>query len=161
VAFLVAATEALTLTDAGPPSRIYTSAGRPALDCCGQLTCWATNLGNADSIQDIGGLASPKRQQSRAQPVLTVVIQATRCAPTVEERKLPSPQALSEVSRTTGQDLWALWNHLNAQLRNGALATICKGAWRDGAVAVDAQGGCVGWEVTYRIPIDGGSLEAT
>jgi hypothetical protein len=160
-AFLVAAADALTLTDEGPPARIYMSSGRPALDCCGQLTCWATNLGNADSIQDIGGMASPKRQQSRAQPVLTVVIQATRCTVTTKDGRAPSPEALAGVSRMTNQDLWALWNHLNRELRDGTLAKICKGVWRDGAVAVDAQGGCVGWEITYRVPIDGGLLDAT
>jgi hypothetical protein len=160
-AFLVAANDALALTDAGPPARIYTSASRPALDCCGQLTAWAQALGNAESLSNVGGLGGSTRpQKGGAQPVLTVFIQATRCAPTPKESggrvTLPSPEALAAVSRATNQDLWALWNHLTYELRKGTLAKVCSGAWRDGATAIDNQGGCVGWELVYRYPIDGG-----
>lgn len=160
-AFLEAATDALELTDEGAPGRIYTSASRPALDCCGQLTCWAQLLGDADSATNQGGLTGATRtRKSGAVPVLTIFIQATRCAPVPEDSggklRLPSAEALAAVSRITNQDVWALWNHLNYELRNGSLAEVCKGAWRDGVTAVDGQGGCVGWEIVYRYQLEGG-----
>ena len=162
-AFLVAATDALALTDAGPPGRIYTSAGRPALDCCGQLTAWAQTLADAPSASDPGGLASSMRPRKLgAVPVLGIYIQATRCAPTPRNTggqiALSDPADLAATSRMTSQDIWALWNHLNSELKDGTLAEICKGAWRDGATAIEGQGGCVGWEIVYRYPLEGGLL---
>lgn len=160
-AFLQAAADALDLTDAGAPARIYTSSGRPALDCCGQLTCWAQFLGDAESATNQGGLTGATRTKKvGAVPALTIFIQATRCAPEARSDgntiTLPSAEELAAVSRTTNQDVWALWNHLNNELRSGSLAEVCKGAWRDGVTAVDGQGGCVGWEIVYRYELEGG-----
>lgn len=160
-AFLVAAHDALELTDAGAPGRAYTNSSRPAMDCCGQVVCWASFLGDAESLTNIGGLAgSTRTKKLGAVPVVTVFIQATRCAPTVTNEggkpKFPTPEELAACSRQTNQDLWALWNHINYELKHGMLAKVCAGAWRDGATAVDGQGGCVGWELVYRYPIEGG-----
>lgn len=160
-AFLVAAVEALELTDVGAPSRLYTNSGRPAMDCCGQCVVWSQFLGDADTLNPPGGLGPSVRQKKvGAVPVLTVFVQATRCAPVPKTEgskiTLPSPAALAETSRMTNQDIWALWNHINEELRVGALSKICKGAWRDGATSVEGQGGCVGWELVYRYPIEGG-----
>ena len=162
-AFLVAATDALELTDAGPPGRIYTSPSRPALDCCGQLTCWASLLAEAPTASGAGGLADLKRARIGAVPEITIIIQATRCAPTQENDggriKLPAAADLAAASRMTGQDVWAIYTHLKQQLRpDGTLSQVCKGAAFDGAVAIAEQGGCVGWEFTYRYPTDAGVI---
>lgn len=165
-AFLVAAADALAFTDGGTPPRVYTSASRPALDCCNQLTAWASFLGDADTLLPPGGLGGAGRAKTiGAQPVLTVTIQVTRCAPVPSndggKLRLPSPESLAAVSRLTNQDAWVLWNHLNYELKHGELAKVCSGAWRDGITAVDNQGGCVGWEITFRYPIEGGYPLAT
>ena len=165
-AFLVAAADALAFTEGGTPPRVFTSASRPALDCCNQLTCWASFFGDADTLSPTGGLGGADRARKvGAKPVLTVIVQVTRCAPVPKNEAgkivLPSPEALAAVSRLTNQDAWVLWNHMNYELREGTLAKVCSGAWRDGIAAVDNQGGCVGWEITFRYPIPGGYPLAT
>lgn len=165
-AFLVAAADALAITDGGTPPRAFTSASRPALDCCNQLTAWAAFLGDADTVLPPGGMGGADRAKKvGAQPVLTVTIQVTRCAPVPKNDgktiTLPTAEALAAVSRLTNQDAWVLWNHLNHEVKHGELAKVCGGAWRDGITAVENQGGCVGWEVVFRYPIAGGYPLAT
>ena len=156
-AFLEAAADALALTEAGCPERAYTSAGRPAMDCRTQLTCWAQFLGNGDSNANPGGLAGATApQRMGAKPVLTIFIQVTRCSPTQTRSGLPSPADLAAMSRITNQDVWALWNHMKYEIERGDLSRICDGAWRDGATSIDEQGGSVGWEFVFRYPLEGG-----
>lgn len=162
-AFLEAAADALALTDAGPPGRIYVSPGQPALDCCGQLTAWASNLALADTVAGGGALAGAHRGvRTPAVPLATIRIQATRCAPTQTESGgrivLPAPGDLAAAALAADQDVWAIYLHLQASLKDGDLADRCNGAFFDGATALVPQGGCVGWEFVYRLPLEAGRL---
>lgn len=156
-AFLTAAYDALSLTDAGPPGRSYVNAGEAPMDCCGELVVWTQTL--ADQASQI---PEPKQLRNGKQPLLTIIVRATRCAPTMKEEngriRFPEPDALMKSAKMVEQDGWALWNHISAELRHGALAKVCAGAYRDGATKLIPQGGCVGWTFTFRYPIEGGLL---
>ena len=162
-AFLDAATDALAFTDAGPPGRRFVSAGQPALDCCGQLTVWTQFLTEADTFSGAGALAGSHKPKIGAAPILTVNIQATRCATGKLDEEggritLPTPAELDADAKAISQDGWALWNHLNWALKHGDLAQVCSGAWRDQAQELTPQGGCIGWQFTFRYPIEGGTF---
>lgn len=160
-AFLDAATDALNLTPTGAPGRRFVSSGRPAFDCCGQLSVWVSALAplTSQTRATLGALAPAKGPQ---RPVATIVIQATRCDATERRQggtlSPPSTESLTAVAAETNADAWALWNHLEHALREGDLGEACTGAFRDGMTAIDSQGGCVGWELTYRVPLEGGLL---
>lgn len=156
-AFLDASIAALEVTDAGPPGRAFVSPGRPALDCCGQLTVWVSAITEAATVSPPGGFGDSRRQKIGSIPTLTVHIQATRCGPTLNQRGDPPPPAdLDASAKQVQQDVWALWIGLADSLRDGDLSRVCAGAWRDGATAIEPQGGCVGWELVYRYPIQAG-----
>jgi hypothetical protein len=161
-AFLQAAQQALALTAAGTPGRVYASAGRPAFDCCGQLTAWASFLAEGDTQSGAGGLAGSKKARIGKYPVITVTIQATRCAalPTGRppDQAPPTPAALQAVAAQTNEDVWALYLYIAQDLRDGDLHEACGGSWFDGATPINEQGGCVGWELVYRYPIPGGII---
>ncbi len=53
-------------------------------------------------------------------------------------------------------DGWVLWNELGRSIRKGELAESCKGAYRDQATKLTPQGGCIGWQLTFRMPVEGG-----
>lgn len=160
-AFLQAATDALNLTPAGAPGRRLVSSGRPAFDCCGQLSVWVSGIAPviSQTRATVGALAAAKGPQ---RPVATIVIQATRCDATERKEggrpKGPSASAISAVAAETNADAWALWTHLDQAIREGDLAETCTGAFRDGMTVIDSQGGCVGWELTYRVPMNGGVI---
>lgn len=158
-AFLSASTDALDLTPAGAPGRRYVSPGEPALDCCGQLTVWVQTVGDAPLNAGPGALARSKAINRGTQPQVTLFVQATRCADMeLDTNKLPDPLALQAAAVTINRDVWALRCHLMDELRNGDLAKICSGAEFIGAVALVPQGGCVGWTLSFRYPVDGGII---
>lgn len=161
-AFLDAAVDALNLTPAGAPARQYVSAGRPAMDCCGQVVAWCSAL-NREGAVGPGALAGAHEVMG-GKPTLAISIQATRCDATIGRDggriELPEPAAMEAVAQIIDADGWALWKHLSAEIRaeDGVLSEVCSGAWRDGFVKLEPQGGCVGWELRYRWPVTGGSL---
>lgn len=156
-AFLAASYDALALTEAGPPGRAYVNPGEAPMDCCGELVVWTQSI--ADQASQI-----PEAKQLRhgKQPLLTIIVRATRCAPTMTERdgkiRFPDTADLMAAAKEVEQDGWALWNHLSEELRHGTLGKICAGAYRDGAVKLQPQGGCVGWTFTFRYPLEGGAI---
>jgi hypothetical protein len=159
-AFLAAATAALELTPAGAPGRRYVSPGEPALDCCGQLTVWMQQISDAGLQAGNGALSRAKAINRGTQPEVTVFIQATRCADLtpVGTMDLPSPEALGAAATVINRDGWALRCHLMSELRTGELAQVCSGAEFLGANVLIPQGGCVGWTLSFRYPVEGGLL---
>ena len=161
-AFLDSATDALALTDEGPPARAFVSPGEPALDCCPQLAVWTQNLIDGAMLQEPTGLGAARKINRGGLPVVTIFVQAVRCAPMIEDTggkiKLPDPDELSAAARAIDQDGWALWNHISWDLRHGDLANVCAGAWRDGGTKLQPQGGCAGWTFIFRYPVEGGQF---
>lgn len=159
-AFLDAALVALDLTPTGAPSRSYVSPGEPPLDCCGQCTVWVQSVGDADLQAGNGALSRPKAINRGTQPQVVIFVQATRCVDLAEDSvtKLPVPANLQAAATAINRDVWALRCHLMHELRRGSLAEICSGAEYLGANALVPQGGCVGWTLSFRYPVEGGVL---
>lgn len=158
-AFLAASIDALDLTPAGAPARAFVSPGEPALDCCGQLTVWVQQVGDADLLSGNGALSRAKAINRGTQPQVTLFIQATRCADLrAEAGGLPSVENLAAAAAVINRDVWALRLHLLSELRTGELAQVCSGAEFLGANAIVPQGGCVGWTLSFRYPVEGGLL---
>lgn len=159
-AFLSAATDALDLTPAGAPGRRYVSPGEPALDCCGQLTVWIQQLGDADLNAGPGALARSKAINRGGKPQVSIYIQATRCVDLNPEKAggLPQPVLLEEAATTINRDGWALRCHLLWEIRHGDLAELCSGVEFLGGNVITPQGGCVGWTFLFRYPVEGGVL---
>lgn len=155
--WLGAAVDSLALTDAGAPTLQRITPGPPAFDCCPFVSVHGGFLNEAPTGTGEGGpLAPAHRVTLAAQLVYTVVITVVRCVPVPDDDMTP-PNAEAEAlaARTVNQDMWALWNGLSAALRAGILSERCAGAWREGATAITSTGGCGGWVLTYRVPIDG------
>ena len=127
------------------------------MDCCGELVVWTQTLADQQSQ-----IPEPKQLRHGKQPLLTIIVRATRCAPTMKEEggkiRFPDPADLQAAAKMVEQDGWALWNHISWSLRHGELKKICAGAYRDGAVKLTPQGGCVGWTFTFRYPLEGSLL---
>jgi len=159
-AFLNAAIDALDLTPAGAPSRAFVSPGEPALDCCGQLTVWIQQIANADLLAGNGALSRAKAINRGTQPEAVVFVQATRCVDLRSEGSsgLPAVANLAEAATVINRDVWALRCHLMSELRHGELAQVCSGAEFLSANAILPQGGCVGWTLSFRYPVEGGLL---
>ena len=159
-AFLVAATDALELTAAGPPARRYVSPGEPALDCCGQLTVWIQQISDAELLAGSGALARAAAIKRGTQPEIGLFVQATRCVNLAADKAtdLPSPTNLEAAAVAINEDAWALRTQLMWDLRHGDLAQVCSGAEFLGANALIPQGGCVGWTFSFRYPIEGGVI---
>lgn len=160
--FLAAAELALSLTDAGTPERAYVSPGAPAFDCCPQLTVHGFQLSEDATTPQGGPLGYAKRVVTTGALLYAVVVTVIRCIPTIggdaQNPVLPDPNALEAAGQAVNQDVWALWNHLSKEIRDGRLSERCKGAYRDGATAIAPQGGCAGWALQWRVPINGADL---
>jgi hypothetical protein len=157
--FLDASIVALALTEAGAPERAFVSPGAPVFDCCPQLTVHGAQLAEEPTSPEGGALGYAKRVSSVASLYYAIVVTIIRCVATLDgDGNLPSVEDLEEAGRTVNQDVWALWNHLSKEIRTGALSDKCKGAWRDNITAIPQQGGCGGWTLQWRIPINGADL---
>lgn len=160
-AFLTVALEALALTDAGPPGRSYVAPGEPALDCCGQLTVWLSDLTEIAQISATGALGPSKAVTRGSLPSLGIFVQATRCQiglDKLREGALPRAVDLQATAHMVDQDGWALRLHFADSIRNGLLARQCSGVALLGGQKLIPQGGCVGWTFQFRYPIEGGTL---
>ncbi len=158
-AFLDVSLEALQQTELGPPARYFVSPGEPAMDCCGQLAVWNSEVQEIDFNAGQGARAPSKRVGRGGQFDMTVNIQITRCGPTVNGRgDFPDPADLTLAARYVNEDVWAIWLGVSWSLKHGILQEVCSGALRLPAAALAQQGQCIGWTLGYRYPLEGGRL---
>lgn len=146
--------EALLTTEGGEPERHFVSPTTPVLDCCNQLTVHIPLLSNEQTSP--GGLAAGKSQMPKVN-LVTLVVQATRCVPTVSKAGAAPPMdKQQEAARLISQDGWAIWNHLQRSKRDGSLFDgKCPAVFLDQPLPIAAGGGCAGWQFTVRPQIDG------
>lgn len=158
LAFLAVSTDALAYTAAGAPDRAFVSSGPPAFDCCPQLTVHCGVVNEAEhSAAAISPLDFAQRVNRGGVLLAHVYITIVRCdaRPFKQGDNPPSVAEIEAVARQTNQDVWAIWNTVSRELREGGSLHDCAGAYRDPAIQIPAQGGCVGWIVSYRVPTDG------
>jgi hypothetical protein len=164
VAFLAAALEGLAFAEAGPPDRAFVSYGEPALDCCGQLTVYTQSIQEVDlrTRTQFGALGAAKQINRGGAITVTQIVQITRCVTEPKQvggRLMYPPPAVQQAeAQMIDEDGWCTWLGISDSLKHGALHNLCSGAERLGGQKMQPQGGCAGWILTYRYPIEGGIL---
>ena len=159
VELLEAAEEALALTAAEAPARVFVSDGPPAFDCTvDQLTVHAAAVGEAATFA--GGAWGDEGFRGQNRPAVitpVLVVTALRCVPVPgNSGQPPSVAAMEAAGLMLLEDAWALWNHITAKRVQGELGEVCKAMFRDGGVPINNQGGVGGWQFTYRFEMRGG-----
>jgi hypothetical protein len=157
--FLQASADALLDAPAGPIDRAFVSPGPPAWDCCPQLTVHAGGPAPADTEP----LAPPLQPGHRIQDgvllnLVTMTATVIRCTPTVPEGSTGFPDAadLDASAEELLGDVWAIWNHIATLKRAGSLwGPKTREVFFDPAVALNAAGGCAGWQMQVRVQLDG------
>jgi len=157
-AFLSEALAALAWTDEGPPGLAYVSPGEEAMDCCGTLNVWTSSLEETAFATNPGVLGPTKRNARGGLPQVLIVVRITRCAPKLPKSGIPVAADQEAAARMIDQDVWALRNGLAQSLKHGALAEMCAGTELLGWTKLTPQGGCIGWQGSYRRPVEGGIL---
>ena len=158
VELLAAAVDALDtvpLADSallGAPERRYVSPGQPALDCCDELSVYASAIGEYADPR----LPSSGRRIAAHISLITLIITASRCVHVMQEDG--DPPLAGDLERDAAQinaDGWALWNHLYNLWRSGLLFTLCGEVFWDGLRALAPSGGCAGWQFVIRASLNG------
>lgn len=133
----------------GAPTRAFVAPGRPAADCCPQLT--VNSVGITDD--QLGALVPGRSYMTTRQNQVTLAVTLFRCAPS--EQPIPAVAELTAVATQHEADGWALWNHLFSLVRQGMLFSQC-GEVKWGVLsALVPEGGCVGWFWPCEISLDG------
>jgi len=151
---LVACEEALATTAAGVPDRSYVTVDSPALDCPEQLTVHTSTL----QIDAQGPpMSTGQRIKMNYRILDTIVATVVRCTPQPTGGGVPpSEAALDALARTVNEDLWVIWNHVAARIRDN---TLFEGACQfndfNVARAQRESGESAGWVFTVRVAIDG------
>ncbi len=162
--FLAAALEGLAFTTEGPPDRAFVSYAEPSLDCCDQLTVYTQSITEVDlrTRTQFGALGAAKQINRGGAITVTLIVQITRCVtpPKQVGGKItyPPPSVQQAEAQIIDEDGWATWLGITNSLKHGDLHGLCSGAVRLGAVKMQPSGGCAGWIMTYRYPIEGGIL---
>lgn len=156
---LAVCAQAVEATVGGPIERRFVSPGLPAWDCCPQLTVHAGGPAEANTAPlaaalDIGHRANV---QGRVNLVL-LTITVLRCVPVAGDRglELPHPSAIEQAAAEVNEDVWAIWNHLFTEKRDGRLfGGKCRELMFAGSVSVATSGGCAGWQIPVQVELDG------
>lgn len=153
--FLDACIEALnTIPDSQPtldgaPTRAFVAPGRPAADCCPQLTVNSVNI-----LDDqLGAFVPGRSYMTTRMNQVTLAVTLFRCAPS--EEPMPAVTELTAAAIQHEADGWALWNHLFNMMVNGELFSTCNEVKWGPLSSLPPEGGCVGWFWPVEIALDG------
>lgn len=141
----------------GSPERAFVSAGRPAFDCCPQLSV------HVDTIQDAetrpGGLAGGRRNVTGKVNHVRLITTIVRCVPSTGNGQsmvdAPLVVDLEAVAEQTNADAWALWNEIYNMWRSDQLFSVCGEVFFEGMRSLAEEGRCVGWTMTLRVSLGG------
>lgn len=153
--FLAACVEALdTIPTAlptldGAPMRSFVAPGRPAADCCPQLTVHVAGI----TDDQLGSFVPGRSAMTTRQNQVTLVMTLFRCAPT--DTVMPKQSELVAAATQVDADAWALWNHLFNMIRAGTLFSQCAEVKWGFLSALEPQGQCVGWVWPVDVALDG------
>ena len=133
----------------GAPVRSFVAPGRPAADCCPQLTVHSVSI-----FDDQLGAPIPGRSYTFGrQNQVTLAVTLFRCAET--EKPMPAVAELQAAAEQVNADGWALWNHLYNMQRADMLFPQCKEVKFGLLTSLQPEGGCVGWFWPIEIALDG------
>jgi hypothetical protein len=133
----------------GAPGRSFVAPGRPAADCCPQLT-----VHTAGVFEDQLGAPVPGRSAMTTRiNQVTLAVTLFRCAET--EKPMPAQTELIAASQQVNADGWALWNHLFNMKRAGTFLTMCQETKFGQLQALPPEGGCVGWFWPIEVALGG------
>lgn len=158
--YLSAAADALLDTPEGvAPDRQYVSLGIPPWDC-EQLTVHAG--GPAVVVADTLPLQPSlvPLQRVRTQGFVNIVVMTAtviRCMPVTDDSgNPPDTDDLAAAALQTYSDLWAVWNHVKAEVRAGTLfAGESREFGLDPVVPIGPEGGFGGWQIPVRVQLGG------
>lgn len=159
--YLDACEQALTLEAPGgfDGFRSYVSPGPPAWDCCPQLTVHAGGPSPGPTIP----LSPPLQPGHRIEDgvlynMIAMTATVIRCTPTVREGSLQPPDAvgLEASAELLLGDIWAIWNYIATMKRQKLLwLPDTREVFFLPAVALNAAGGCAGWQMEIRVQLGG------
>jgi len=156
---LDAAADALSASRTGtaPPSRVYVSHGRPAVDICedgdgtGQLSVYL------EPARGLTIVAAPDRpavpRQILVEPVALFVVEWWRChIAFANDGSIPTADELDDAASLLLTDLWCVHTQLLDEQRDGTLVSVnCSRVEVLGAQALGPQGGAAGWNIQVRV----------
>lgn len=156
---LAVAADAVATTIGGPIDRAFVSTTRPALDCCPQLTVDLRSFVVEQLSPSTPVAAAGQRSKLRIVYVAGYVVTVVRCstAADVSQGGLPATGPIAALALETSEDLWAVWNAVRQKWNDGSgfLDGNCKDLYPDPPTPVNQEGGCVGWELPFRVWVDG------
>lgn len=133
----------------GAPIRSFVAPGRPAADCCPQLTVHTVGV----TDDQLGALVPGRSYMTTRMNQVTLAVTLFRCAET--DKVMPAVLELEASAQQVNADGWALWNHLYNMVRAGVLFSLC-GEVKFGILSsLPPEGGCVGWYWPIEIALDG------
>jgi hypothetical protein len=62
---------------------------------------------------------------------------------------------IEAVAKEVQQDGWSLWCGFYHAIKNGTFKGTCEDVHFDRGLSIREQGGCVGWQFTLRVELDG------
>lgn len=139
----------------GAPARSYVAPGRPAADCCPQLTVHTQGI----LEEQLGAVVPGRSYMTSRLNQVTLAMTLFRCAPT--EKVMPEVAELVAASTQVNADAWALWNHLFNMVKNGLLFSTCGEVHWNPMSAIQPEGSCVGWYWPVEVALDGYEETAT
>lgn len=141
-------------TTAGAPTLQYISPAAPAFDCCPALIVHVAAL-SEESTSPLSPIAATGHRDLYGRVTLvTLVITALRCAPMPQQDGSVLTADIEAVAVMVQEDGWVLWNCIGCAIKNEVFLDLCKIVHFDRAVAINEQGGCVGWQMILRCEIN-------
>lgn len=157
--YLNAVLAALATTDAGvPDGPFFVAPSVPALDCPEMVTVHVQTVGWAPTSPSSPPLETDMRARRRGVIQATLVAQFVRCQPNPSgiNAAFPDPASMTAAAKKSAQDVWAVWNHLTTEIRNGTIFNgSCPPNGIDSPAPIQTQGGSAGWAFQVRPQIDG------
>lgn len=147
--------DAIAETEGGEIARRYIWTGRPAFDC-EQLTVSGVSLGEAPTGA-LSAMGTGRRHVTGRVNLIGFLVCIVRdCAPQMNGRSAPDPDALTAHASEIQQDVWAVWTAVYRAMREGTLfGGRCDHLFFDGAQALESSGTLSAWEILFRAEILG------
>lgn len=152
---------ATALSPGGEIEGAFVSPGLPSFDCPPMIAVHVGGAQQADTVP----LAPPLQPGERADvtgSVNLVAVTATivRCVVALKKSAgraiLPSFAAQEADAKNTLGDVWVVWNHLATLKRDETLfGPIHRRMFFDPAVPLPISGESAGWQMQFRVQLDG------
>ena len=149
------ARQATELTTDGPPDLVYHAAAEPAIDCCPVLTVHSTEISEESTSPLSPTPATGRRAAYGRINLVAYTITVMRCTAELSKQGTTTVEDEEAVAAQVEQDGWAIWAALYWALQNETLVGGCQIAHIGGARKQNPEGGCVGWEITLELEVDG------